>query len=286
MKLVSALLGFGWMLALFGEEGVPVPERETPPVDFRQTFQREFHDLFEMLGREYPAFLRELKPEDADKALLSVLKALHSGVEPESAERKESGAKKQDLPENPPAIRLKNGAWYFRIHTLNAAAFGELLRSAEEAKRSPGLILDLRSCAAGDWNSRPEEIGKLFSPSALHTVVLLGPETCGAAEILASKLFASHRGIGIGAPTKGRPYSRRAVTLSSRRWLVPQPPAGAEEVRYEPCVPQIRVSPLPRTRVEDLKRHGDPSHSGDPALIRASDLLISLDLLEQKGLKK
>ena len=149
---------------------------------------------------------------------------------------------------------------------------------------------NLIPCSSHDPADRilevPEEIGKLFSPSALHTVVLLGPETCGAAEILASKLFASHRGIGIGAPTKGRPYSRRVVTLSSRRWLVPQPPAGAEEVRYEPCVPQIRVSPLPRTRVEDLKRHGDPSHSGDPALIRASDLLISLDLLEQKGLKK
>ncbi len=283
MKPLSVLLAFGLLIPLFGEEAPAAPET-AEPFRFKEAFQQDFLNLFEMLEQEYPALLKTLSPADVDKALSAVMRSLRCGVEPERAAK---AATKPEKPEaDGPAFRLKNGLWYLRINTLNAQAFGELLRVSREAAKSPGLILDLRGCTAGDWAARPAALNELFSPSDLHTAVLLGPQTCGAAEILASKLIASHRGIGIGEPSAGAPYPRKTVTVSTRKWLVPRPPAGAEEVRYGRLIPQIRVSSSPRTAVDALKKQGEPSLTSDRSLVRASDLLISLDLLEQKGLKK
>lgn len=305
MKAVSVLLGLLLVLSLFGEENAVAPEQTGKKTDFQtvqtessnvqtefQTvFLRDFQSLFEMLGREYPDFLRMVSGKDAEKALTAVMKALRSGVEVDSSGTG-AGGKPEDEKKNRPVaaepvvLRLRNGIWYLRISELDRNAFELLRKTAREAEQSPGLIVDLRSCSSGEWSSRPKEIGELFRPSPLHTVLLIGPGTAGAGEILAARFLTSHRGIGIGEPTAGKPFGRKEVTVSSRKWLVPQPPAGAEEVRYEPCQPQIRVAPGRQAPVEKLKRDGNPSETEDPALIRASDLLISLDLLEQKGLKK
>ena len=305
MKLVSVLLGLVLALSLLGEESSAAPEltgknsdsqtEQTKPsnvqTEFQTVFLRDFQSLFEVLGREYPDLFRMLSGKDAEKALTAVMKALRSGVEVDSGTGNRAGGeaeekKSRSAETEPVVLRLRNGIWYLRISELDRKAFELLRKTAREAEQSPGLIVDLRSCSSGEWSSRPEEIGELFKPSPLHTVLLLGPETAGAGEILAARFLASHRGIGIGKPTAGKPFGRKRVTVSSRKWLVPQPPAGAEEVRYEPCQPQIRVAPGRQAPVEKLKRDGNPSETADPALIRASDLLISLDLLEQKGLKK
>ena len=84
--------------------------------------------------------------------------------------------------------------------------------------------------------------------------------------------MTAHRGIGIGEPSAGRPYPRELVNVGSRGWLMPRPPKGAADVPYEKIIPQIRIE--------------NQSKTTDPALRRAADLLISLNLLDQKGLKK
>ena len=282
MKPFSVLLALGLLIPLAGEE--PSAPETAKPLLFKGSFQREFQELTEMLEREYPAFLQSLSPADSGRALSAVMRSLRSGVVPE-AEAKPASVPAKAEPDVP-AFRLKNGLWYLRINTLNEKTFGELLQTVRKAAQSPGLILDLRGCSAGDWTVRPESLRTLLAPSVLHTAILLGPGTHGAGEILAALLIASHRGIGIGAPTAGCPFPRKVVTVSNRKWLVPVPPDGAEAVRYERLVPQIRVASSLRIPVDSLKKADDLSRTGDRALSRASDLLIGLNLLEQKGLKK
>ena len=175
---------------------------------------------------------------------------------------------------------------YVRIGVFDINTSKQMSEVMQKEKDAKALILDLRGCSAGDWAARPESFRTLLAPSALHTAILLGPGTHGAGEILGAVLIAAHRGIGIGAPTAGSPYPRKTVAVSSGKWLVPMPPEGAETVHYEPLVPQIRVAPSPRISIETLKKADDLSQTDDRVLSRASDLLISLNLLERKGLKK
>lgn len=282
MKPFPVLLAFGLLIPLSGRE-VSAPET-VKTLPFKDSFQRDFLELSGMLEREYPAFLQSLSPADSKRALSAVMQVLRSGVVPEPDAKPVPAPAKAEA--DVPAFRLKNGLWYLRINTLNAKAFDGLIRTAWEAAQSPGLILDLRGCSAGDWAARPESFRTLLAPSALHTAILLGPGTHGAGEILGAVLVAAHRGIGIGAPTAGCPYPRKTVAVSSGKWLVPMPPEGAETVHYEPLVPQIRVAPSPRISIETLKKADDLSRTDDRVLSRASDLLISLNLLERKGLKK
>ena len=176
MKPFSVLLALGLLIPLSGEE--PSAPETAKPLLFKDSFQREFQELTEMLEREYPAFLQSLSPADSGRALSAVMGSLRSGVVPE-AEAKPASVPAKAEPDAP-AFRLKNGLWYLRINTLNEKTFGELLQTVRKAAQSPGLILDLRGCSAGDWTVRPESLRTLLAPSVLHTAILLGPGRHGA----------------------------------------------------------------------------------------------------------
>lgn len=273
MKHFSVFLALGLLFPLSGEESVSDTEK-TENFQFQSAFQQEFNTLFETLKQRVPEFTDSLSRTDAERALAAAMHVLRRGIEP--AEKPEPVPSQEKTAQDFSVPVQRNGTRCLRIYILSANAFRELHRIYRDAANGSGLILDLRNCAGGTWDSNAFE--KLLAEPPIHTAVLLSSKTCGAPEILAAKLMTAHRGIGIGEPSAGRPYPRELVNVGSRGWLMPRPPKGAADVPYEKIIPQIRIENQSKT----------PEHSPetDPALRRAADLLISLNLLDQKGLKK
>ncbi|MDD7752269.1 MAG: hypothetical protein PUK77_11240 [bacterium] len=273
MKHFSVFLALSLLLSLSGEEAANAPGK-TEKFQFQPAFQQEFNTLFETLKQRVPEFTDSLNRTDAERALAAAMHALRRGIEP--AEKPESVPPQEKTAQDFSVPAQRNGIRCLRIYILSANAFRELHRIYRDAANGSGLILDLRNCAGGTWDSNAFE--KLLAEPPIHTAVLLSSKTCGAAEILVSKLFAAHRGIGIGEPTAGRPYPRELAGIGSRRWLLPRPPEGSADVPYEKIIPQIKM--------ENPEKTPEKPPESDPALQRASDLLTSLNLLDQKGLKK
>lgn len=273
MKHFSVFLALSLLLSLSGEEAANAP-RKTEKFQFQPAFQQEFNTLFETLKQRVPEFTDSLNRTDAERALAAAMHALRRGIEP--AEKPESVPPQEKTAQEFSVSGRQNEPRCLQINTLSAKAFRELLRIYRDAANGSGLILDLRNCSGGIWDDNAFE--KLLAEPPIHTAILLSSKTCGAPEILAAKLMTAHRGIGIGEPSAGRPYPRELVNVGSRGWLMPRPPKGAADVPYEKIIPQIRIENQSKT----------PEHSPetDPALRRAADLLISLNLLDQKGLKK
>ena len=272
-----------FFLSVPGEEKAPSPQKNEPEhFYFKESFQEDFHNLFEMLAAEYPELLKELNPKDVDRALTAVLKAVNSGIEPAAGK---APAKKKNPEKTPlyPRLRLSGNLIYLRLDTVDPQTIGELEKAFGE--KSGGVILDLRSCSSGSYQS----VSKMFNPYLKrplpHLAILTSAKTEGAAEILAELLVRNRKGIRIGEATAGAPYFRKTVTVSTRKWLIPRPPPGAETVRYGKMPPQIPAGAFPRLAYDKLKTLKQPD-SGDRALSRAADLLVSLDLLDKKGLKK
>ena len=260
MKHFSVFLALGLLFPLSGEESVSDTEK-TENFQFQSAFQQEFNTLFETLKQRVPEFTDSLSRTDAERALAAAMHVLRRGIEP--AEKPEPVPSQEKTAQDFSVPAQRNGTRCLRIYILSANAFRELHRI-------------YRDGAGGTWDSNAFE--KLLAEPPIHTAILLSSKTCGAAEILVSKLFAAHRGIGIGEPTAGRPYPRELAGIGSRRWLLPRPPEGSADVPYEKIIPQIKM--------ENPEKTPELPPESDPALQRASDLLTSLNLLDQKGLKK
>lgn len=273
-----------------GEESFPARERGTEPFPFQERFQKEFRELFEMLAKEYPQFRNRLEEPDVDRALVAVMDSLGAGVSVERNASEQKGgdsASERKTRKMLPAVRLSNGIMYFRLDSIGKREIAELLKLLKAEEK--GLILDLRSCSSGNGEELSRSLSRFLEESGTsggaHTAILTGPATEGASEILASMLTAARRGIRIGEPTAGRPYPRKKVMVSGRKWLVPVPPEGAGNVRYTRFLPQIAIPAEPQESYEKVCAE-EFTASGDRCLSRAADLLVSLDLLDKKGLKK
>ena len=288
LKLCGLLLfAFLSALSVTGEE-VSSAQRAAPePFPFKERFQEEFHNLFEMLAVEYPPFRDRLTEQDVERALTAVMETLESGVSVERNGSKKPSGDSGRTTRNQPAVRLSNGIVYLRLDTIEPQDVSGLLRLLKTEQK--GMILDLRSCSSGSGADLASRLSRFLAENhgvtGIHTAILTGPETRGAAEILASMLTTSRKGIRIGESTAGEPYPRKTVTVSTRKWQVPVPPEGAETVRYGRLMPQIAIPSGPQAPYDRVRAEQYAS-SGDRCLSRAADLLISLDLLDKKGLKK
>lgn len=283
----SLLFAFLLTSSVFGEAPAQKRNPAPEPFSFKESFQEDFHNLFEMLSIEYPEFRRRLTPQDVEKALAAVMNSLDSGVAVEkNADGKSSGANRANV-ENKPGIRLSNGLVCLRLNSIEKKDVQELISLLKT--NAKGIILDLRACSSGDGEELARQLSQFLTDkrnsATPHTAILTGPDTRGAAEILAAMLVNARRGIRIGETTAGEPYPRKTVTVSTRKWLVPLPPKGAEEVKYIRLHPQIAIPARPQTPYDKIKNENFAG-SGDHCLSRAADLLISLDLLDEKGLKK
>ena len=270
-----------------GEDSLPARDRNPEPFPFPAQFQKEFRELFAMLAVEYPQFQNRLSEQDVERALLAVMERLGSGLSLDrNGAGKPSTASVRET-KNPPPVRLSNGIVYLRLNVIGSEEVSELLNLLKTEER--GVILDLRSCSSGNGAELARRLSRFLvetrTAGGPHTAILTGPETEGASEMLASMLTASRKGIRIGEATAGKPYPRKTVTVSSRKWLVPLPPEGAGNVRYARLLPQIAIPSVPQASYDKVRAEQFAS-SGDRCLSRAADLLISLDLLDKKGLKK
>lgn len=280
--LLSAILFAGQFS--FAEAPSDPPEQKLPErFQFKESFLKEFHAVFDMISAEYPALTANLEQKDAERAMTSLLRSIHSGIEPVSDKPAELTVKTSGKPAFRPMIPLSENLIFLRPESFDAETIRELERAFR--KDPGGIILDLRNCGSGDFGQIASDFRSLTDRELPHLAILTGSGTEGTAEIAADLLTRNRKGIRIGEPTAGRPFPRKTVMIGKRKWLVPQPPEGADGVRFEKLYPQISEKARPIQSFENLKKSGKPDPA-DHTLCRAADLLKTLDLLDRKGLKK
>ena len=270
-------------ICVFAAEGSVLPEKKEPErFQFEENLRKELHTLLDMISAEYPELLKNLEQKDTEQALISFLDAIHSGIELIDGRSSDPLPPVRE-PSFYPMIRLPGELIYLRLETIDPRTVQELTRSFQA--KAGGIILDLRSCSSGTFAGSGKDFLSLLKHDLPHLAILTGPDTKGAAEIIAELLVRNRKGIRIGEATAGKPFPRKTVTSGGKKWLVPRPPEGAEKLRWEKLPPQISEKALPVQSYESLKQKkaADPA---DHALSRAADLLTTLNLLDRKGLKK
>ena len=279
--LLTVLIFAG--ISAFAAEGDALPEKKEPErFQFEENLRKELHTLLDMISAEYPDLLKNLDQKDTEQALISFLNAIHSGIEPLDGKSSESLSPVRK-PSFYPMIQLPGKLIYLRLETIDPQTIKELKRAFQA--KAGGIILDLRNCSSGTFAESGKDFRSLLKHDLPHLAILTGPDTEGTAEIIAELLVRNRKGIRIGEATEGKPFPRKVVTSGGKKWLVPQPPEGAEKLRWEKLPPQISEKSLPIQSYESLKQKkaADPA---DHALSRAADLLTTLNLLDRKGLKK
>ena len=270
-------------ISAFAAEGSVLPEKHGPErFQFEENLRKELHTLLDMISTEYPDLLKNLEQKDTEQALISFLNAIHSGIEPADGKSSES-LPPAGKPTFYPMVQLPGKLIYLRLEAVDPRTVLEL-KQAFQAKAG-GIILDLRNCSSGSFADSAKGFQAVLKHDLPHLAILTGPDTEGAAEIIAELLVRSRKGIRIGEATAGKPFPRKTVTSGGKKWLVPQPPEGAERLRWEKLLPQIseKASPVQSYETLKQKKAADPA---DHALSRAADLLTTLNLLDRKGLKK
>ncbi len=252
----------------------------------------EIVSFFRMLEKESPHLVRrQISKENMDRGVRAFFESLGVGIHELPPPGKTSGVKTlSSSPAAPvfyPPVPLENGTLlYLRLASLSADSAGKMLREISTPQsKACGLILDLRQCSGGT----PEGVGLFMKwirenrkgKRNLPFVLLIGPGTSGAAEVLVRRMIQAHAGISLGGTTAGEPYGIRKIMSSGRLWRIPVPPECWGDVPYLPVVPAIRSEMGPSVDYETLKK--EKTVSGDSALRRAVDLLLGLESVLNRG---
>lgn len=286
----------------------PAPaSKETEKPSFKKDFLAMLDAALTLIESESPALIKGLDASDRMRMIKSCL----SGTGVEIIDPKTPSPVKGDIPKPDaksanlfPGVMIgSNRILYLRLSRLDAKSFAQLKSDCESAAQLAikpiGLVIDLRDCSGDDYKEALQDLA-LFCPDGklpekpaekrvfdLPTAVLVGERTFGAAEVFASLLERSRQGLGIGSPTAGQPFPRKAVPLPSSDGLslsIPQIPEDLRFVDPAPFEPSIEVPAYPQIPYEKLSKTAGAEES-DKCLARAVDLLLSLDALKRKWSK-
>lgn len=237
----------------------------------------------------------DLADPAADRKLSeALLHAIGGGarLSPATADRQTAGDGDGELE----TVRLNTHALYVEVPRISAglpAEFNRIRDSIRNTKESRGWILDLRY-AAGGTVADANQAGAFFSRAESTgggvpaPVVLIGPETTGAAEFLAGILRSRAGAVLVGQPTAGRFTELRPFKTAGGEeyWLpVPVPPesAGLPSGALKPdiAVTADRYPSHDQIRGVTQERFRNLPDR-DPALRRAVDLVCTIAALQPK----
>lgn len=287
------------------EAAVSVP----PPASEREDLLKSMNIIFSEIEKESPALYRKIiRSTERAKILSGLLESMDSGVI-----LYENGAKKVMQEIAPPADKKAYAAkkissgriLYIRMDDLNTVSFEQLKKDCEsiekQAEKKPlGIVIDLRNATGSDHRNALRELSIFCPPERLPqnmpkvegdkrffdlpVMLLVGHKTSGSAEIFASLMEKTKQGLTLGGATAGKPFELKEVKSCGFTLMIPLVPDGLESVEPEKLKPSVEIEPYPQADYEKLGTNG-ASENKDRCLLRAIDLLLSLDALKNKWSK-
>lgn len=288
------------------ETSVSVP----PPASEREDLLKSMNIIFSEIEKESPALYRRIiRSTERAKILSGLLESMDSGVI-----LYENGAKKTAPEKNAPPAEKKAYAakrisseriLYIRMDDLNTVSFDQLKKDCEAIEKQPekkplGIVIDLRNATGSDYRNALRELSIFCPPERLPhnmpkvegdkrffdlpVMLLVGYKTSGSAEIFASLMEKTKQGLTLGGTTAGKPFELKEVKSCGFTLMIPLVPDGLDSVEPEKLKPSVEIEPYPQADYEKLGTNG-ASENKDRCLLRATDLLLSLDALKNKWSK-
>jgi carboxyl-terminal processing protease len=201
--------------------------------------------------------------------------------------------------------RLEGDVAYLRVPALGAGAAKQIRDELAKIQREGAhkLILDLRACATGDdaegigvaqlflssgtiTSLKGQSVATVISPADASKVawtqpvtVLIGNQTAGPAEIVASAIADNHRGETVGDRTYGIASEQKLIQLEDGSALIltiaNYYTPGGKEIPAEGVAPTVEVRPSP-DELALLKDEYPPvptSSPDDPVIKKALEIL-------------
>lgn len=269
-------------------------------------------EIFRVMEKNYPALMKEVENEKIrkERVLENFTASFGAGVKlietGKTEETKKSLTKEIKKKNYFPIVNISsNKISYFRIDEFNGKVFEPFKSDCEMvaalAKPPVGIIIDLRNCSGSNYKdalkcllllckgkSLPDIPGKekVKESFNLPTAVLIGEKTSGAAEVFVYWIAKARQGLTIGENSAGKPFPEKRFDLKSEKYtlLIPEIPDYLSEMVVENPKPSINLDAYPQISYKKISEESQ-SEKSDKCLLRAVDLLISLNALENQWKK-
>jgi hypothetical protein len=239
-------------------------------------FRQEAIDLLDAVYRKKPELFGELKLR---KQREKMLQRIVSGAVPDiqyygrfstvPTETRGKSEKKADITVYKALKIPGSGVYYCRIDTLEPAN-----ADIVPAAGSGPVIIDLRNCSGGNWQTAE----KLLRKIAKNSVLLVGPETVGPAEAVAASVVKAG-GITMGGGTVGKPFPETRITLKDGTLLIlPERPQAFAKVPKAAAMPVVPEEPVPQVDYKQFSNQANRDR--DKCLSRAAELIKVMDLMK------
>ena len=266
----------------------------------------EVNAVLDALEKNYPALMKKLSSdkEAREEFIKSFINSFNAGIKylPRGGEF--------SIPEPVPNGNIEkfnlvniasNKVSYIRLDSFTPETVLQLSEDAEMisgfSKKNSGIVIDLRNSIGGD-NVSALKAARFFCPPEkvpeipeikdvkrffkLPVVILTSEKTKNSSELFAAVMEKAGCAMIMGHPTSGSIFSVKPVeTSSGSRLLIPDIPEELAGIPANPVFPSIMEKPFPQIDFKKLSSEIG-SESGDRALSRAIDLLISIDVIRDK----
>lgn len=272
----------------------------------KNSVSAEVNAVLESLEKDYPSLMNRLSSdkEAKDQFMKRFIDSFNAGIKyfSKDAELVVPEPVANGKAESFSIINIaSNKVSYARIDSFTPETVAKLAEDAGMiagfSKKNSGIVIDLRNSGGGDTLSAikaacffcpsekvpqvPEtkDVKRLFK---LPVVILISGKTRDASELFASIMERAGCAMIMGHPTGGGSYSVKAVeTSSGSRLLIPEIPPELAAIPANPVFPSIMENPFPQMDFKKLSSEIG-SESGDRALSRAVDLLVSIGVIRDK----
>jgi hypothetical protein len=272
-------------------------------------------EIFGIIDKNYPALIKKLNDEEDEREELleDFVRSFDAGIKLVKTDKIDKIDKdKKPLKETKkekycfPIVNIaSNKISYFRIDEFNGKVFEPFKEDCEMvaalSKPPVGIVIDLRNCSGNNYKdalkclylvckdkSLPELPGKekIKRSFNLPIAVLIGENTSRAAEVFVYWIAKAKQGLTIGESSAGTPFPEKRFDLKSgeRALLIPDIPDFLAGMVVENSKASIDVPAYPQIPYKQISEESQ-SEKKDKCLLRAIDLLISLNALETQWKK-
>ena len=274
-------------IAVGAEQPLPEVKVKSMPEKIKKDPYGDFRDeaakLLDTLYRQCPeAFGNLSDPKQREKLLsrlttAAVPDARYFGSPKPDSKNELSEAKVNKVSSYAP-VKLSDGKIYYcRIDNLSAANVAAFPKESDKT-----MIVDLRNCTEGSF----EAAEKLLKTVGRHSLIIIGPRTCGPAEAVAA-VSGKLGTVIMGESSMGMPFPIERVKLEGGALvMIPNRPATTAfiDVPGVAVTPVVPVNTMPQAKYSELKKNGSPGN--DKCLQRAVELVTVLKLFESGKKKK
>ncbi|HBC88595.1 MAG TPA: hypothetical protein DCZ94_16735 [Lentisphaeria bacterium] len=272
---------------------------------FRKDVLFKVNEAISEIEKNCPSAINKFSAQDQEKIIKSLISSMNSGMEYLPANTAVPEDVKKRAKPLPSIIISAQKILYLRLDEFNAETYAKLkddcTNTSKLANKPVGLIIDLRDCQGFDYESCLKSVALFCAPEKLPktenlelpirilnipVMVLVGNKTKGDGEIFTRLMLENGQCLVSGGGTAGSPFKKVKVVLKSGNiLLIPAVPECLSSIPTSQLIPALNVVPYPQVEYEKLSATAG-SEDTDKCLLRAIDLLISLEALHREQKKR